>query len=596
VRTLLTLPIALLLVCAPLLPQAAVPPQKSAAKSAPPAVKPAVRRWLSSLTLSQKVAQLVVIPFYGEAPNTRSRQYQRFLRLVREQRVGGLVLINRSRGRGIQKAEPYAVAAFLNRMQRIATIPLLVAGDFERGASMRIDGTTLFPHAMAFAATGDPKTTRYEGEITARDSRALGVHWIFFPVADVNSNPDNPVINIRSFGENPKDVAAHVRAFIEGARDDTEHRVLTTAKHFPGHGDTAVDSHLAMPSIQSDRAHLDTVEMTPFRAAIESGVDSVMTAHIALPALEAPDVPATLSPAILTGLLREELKFKGLVVTDALEMGGVVKGFSKGEAAVRALEAGADVLLMPPDPEAAIRAVVAAVRAGRLTVKRIDQSVTRVLEAKQSVGLDRSRLVNLESIADIVNAPEAAAKAQEIADQAVTLVRNENGLVPLRDPKQCAFLILTESRYGVQGQAILQELTARGGAAQVITLDPAMPDSEIDAAAERLSPAREIVVMAFASAGSYRGDLSLPGSYPRLIETLLAREAPVTLVSLGSPYLVRSFPKAKAYLTTYSPVPTSEAAAVKALFGEIEIRGHLPVRIPEFAEIGFGINVPRRAK
>ncbi|HTM48292.1 MAG TPA: glycoside hydrolase family 3 N-terminal domain-containing protein [Bryobacteraceae bacterium] len=559
-------------------------------------MKPVVRRWLSSLTLSQKVAQLVVIPFYGEAPNTRSRQYQRFLRLVREQRVGGLVLINRSRGRGIQKAEPYAVAAFLNRMQRIAAIPLLVAGDFERGASMRIDGTTLFPHAMAFAATGDPKATRYEGEITARDSRALGVHWIFFPVADVNSNPDNPVINIRSFGENPKDVAAHVRAFIEGARDDTEHRVLTTAKHFPGHGDTAVDSHLAMPSIQADRAHLETVEMTPFRAAIESGVDSVMTAHIALPALEAADVPATLSPAIMTGLLRDELNFKGLVVTDALEMGGVVKGFSKGEAAVRAIEAGADVLLMPPDPETAIRAVVAAVRSGRLTVKRIDRSVTRVLEAKQSLGLDRSRLVNLEAIADIVNSPEAAAKAQEIADHAVTLVRNGDGLVPLRDPKQTAFLILTESRYGVQGQAIQQELAARGGAAQVITLDPAMPDSELDAAAERLAPARDIVVMAFASAGSYRGDLSLPGGYPRLIETLLAREAPVTLVSLGSPYLVRSFPKAKAYLTTYSPVPTSEAAAVKALFGEIDIRGHLPVRIPEVAEIGFGIDLPRRAK
>jgi beta-N-acetylhexosaminidase len=560
-----------------------------------PAERPVVRRWLSSLTLNQKVAQLVMIPFYGEAPNTRSRQYRRFLRLVQESGVGGLILVNRTEGRGIKRAEPYALAAFLNRMQRLAKIPLIVGGDFERGPSMRVDGTTLFPHAMAFAAGGDPQATKYMGEITALDSRALGVHWIFFPVADVNSNPDNPIINIRSFGENPSQVSEHVRAFIQGARAEPKNRILTTAKHFPGHGDTADDSHLKLPSIQSDRARLESVELVPFRAAIEEGVDAVMTAHIAVPALDAPDLPATLSSTIMTGLLRDELKFKGLIVTDALEMGGVAKGYSTGDAAVRALEAGADVLLMPPDPEAAIRAVVAAVHKGRISMKRIDESVGRVLAAKQSVGLDRAKLVDVEAIADVVNAPEAAARAQEITDRAVTLVKNEGNVLPFQNPKDACFFVLAEGRYSNEGLAITQELRQRA-AVKIFALDPTLPDSELDAAAHNAASCEQIVVTAFASVAAYRDNLALPGGFPRLIESLTATGHPVTLVSLGSPYLVRSFPKVSAYLTTYSPVATAEVAAVKALFSEIDIGGHLPVTIPAIAELGFGIAVPRRAK
>ena len=580
---------------APAVPGAIKPVPKKSAKASNPVEKPVVRRWLSSLTLSQKVAQLIVIPFSGEAPNTRSRQYRQFVRLVRDEKVGGLILISRT-NHGIRRAEPYALAAFLNRMQRMATIPLLVSADFERGASMRVDSTTLFPHAMAFAAAGDPQATRYSGEVTARDSRALGVHWVFFPVADVNSNPDNPIINIRSFGESPRDVAQHVRAFIAGAKSDPKNRVLTTAKHFPGHGDTAVDSHLSLSSIPSDKTHLESVEFVPFRAAIEEGVDSIMTAHIAVPALDAPDLPATLSPAIMTGVLRDELKFQGLVVTDALEMGGVAKGYSNGEAAVRALEAGADVLLMPTDPLGAIRAVVAAVQKGRLTVKRIDQSVARVLAAKQTVGLDRKKLVDLEAIADVVNSPEAAARAQEVADRAVTLVKNDGGAVPLRDAGNTCFVILAESRSSTEGWAMTTELQQRAPAAKIYALDPSMPDSELDATALKSVACEQIVVMAFASVSAYRGNLALPGSFPKLIDTLIASGRPVTLVALGSPYLARSFPKVGAYLTTYSPVATSEIAAVKALFGEIEINGHLPVTIPGIAEFGSGITVPRRAR
>ena len=314
---------------------------------------------------------------------------------------------------------------------------------------------------MAFGAAGDPALTRYEGEVTAREARALGVQWVFYPVADVNSNPDNPIINIRSFGENPEAVSAHVRAFIEGAHGKDKDRVLTTAKHFPGHGDTAVDTHLNLASIPADRAHLDAVELAPFRAAIAAGVDSIMTAHIAVPALAPADVPATLSPAILTKLLREELGFNGLVVTDALEMGGIAKGYKPGEAAVRALEAGADALLMTPDPEGALKAVLAAVRSRRLSEKRIEESVERLLAAKARVGLDRRRYVDPEAIGEEVNSEEANEKAQEIAERAVTLVKNEGGLIPLRDPARACFLVLAEGRFATGGQAFLQEVRKR---------------------------------------------------------------------------------------------------------------------------------------
>lgn len=543
------------------------------------------------MKLRDEVAQLVFIGFHGEAPNSRSREYRKFTRLIRETKVGGLILVNWSNGRVMQKAEPYRLAAFLNRLQRMAKVPLMVGGDFERGASMRVDGVTVFPHAMAFGAAGDPAFTRFEGEVTAREARALGVQWIYYPVADVNNNPDNPIINIRSFGENPEDVAAHVKAFIEGARADRKNVVLTTAKHFPGHGDTAVDTHINIATIGGDRERLDKVELLPFRAAIEAGVDSIMTAHLAVPALSPPDLPATLSPAILTGLLRNEMGFKGLVVTDALEMGGIARGYTAGEAAVRALEAGADTLLMPADADAAIKAVIAAVESGRLTRRRVQESVARILAAKERVGLARQRYVNLEAIGDIVEAPESNEKAQEIAERAVTLVRNEGGAVPLAAPERACFVVLPETRYTAQGQVFTQEVRKRQPKAPVATLDPTMPVEVLDDNLAKLSPCDSYAVAAFASVSAYRGAVGLAGDLPRVIEKLEATGKPVVMAALGNPYLLRNFPGVTAYLAMFSNVPPSETAAVKALFGEIAIRGRLPVSIPGFAKYREGIQL-----
>ena len=543
------------------------------------------------MTLRDEVAQLIFIPFQGAPPNSRSREYRSFARLIREIKVGGLILTNASNGRVIRKAEPYALAAFLNRVQRMAGVPLLVSADFERGASMRVEGTTVFPHAMAFGAAGDPAFSRFEGEVTAREARALGVHWVYFPVADVNNNPDNPILNIRSFGEDPGEVAAHVKAFIEGAHSDKRDFVLTTAKHFPGHGDTAVDSHISLAANNAGRERLERLELVPFRAAIDAGVDSIMTAHIAVPALAPPDVPATLSPAILTGLLRDELGFKGLVVTDALDMGGITKGFGGAEAAVRALEAGADVLLMPVDPEAALKAVVAAVGTGRLTRRRIQESVVAILSAKERLGLDRKRLVDLEAIGDIVDSPEASERAQQIAARAVTLVRNDGNLIPLATPERACFVVMVENRYSSDGQVFTQEVRRRAPRAAVAFLDSSMPRDALEDAIRGLPPCQTYAVATFATVAAYRGSVGLAGDLPHALETLIASGQPVALVALGNPYLLRSFPGVAAYLATFSNVPPSEVAAVEALFGEIDIRGHLPVSIPGLANYGEGIQV-----
>ena len=452
-------------------------------------------RWLKTLTLREKVAQLIVIPFSGHPMNTRTRDYRKFVHLVAQEHVGGLILINvSSTGRVSSRADPLEVASFVNRMQKLARVPLLVSGDFERGASMRVDDTTIFPHAMAFTAARDPNEARIEGEITAKEARAIGVQWLFFPDADVNNNPDNPIINIRSYGEDPKDVSDFVSAFIEGAHSVATARVLVTAKHFPGHGDTAVDTHLNLASIAGDRPRLEQIEWPPFRAAIKSGVDAIMTAHIAVPSLDEPTLPATLSPKILTGVLRDEMNFKGIIVTDALEMGGIAQGFPVGDAAVRALEAGADVLLMPSDPEAAINAVMAALKSGRISQKRLDDSVLRVLTAKAHVGLASKRVVDLDDIQSVVNAPESNAVAQLFCDRAVTLVRNENGMLPLKPsatPGSTAFFLLAESRTGVEGQAFTSELRKHAPGAAVIQLDSTMSAADLEAAQLRAAPAAQ---------------------------------------------------------------------------------------------------------
>jgi len=561
-------------------------------KKIPELNNPTVRSWMRTMTLHDKVAQLVVMPVLGEPANVRSAAFRRYLHYIRDLHVGGLIVTGNAQNGSVRNAEPYAMAALLNRLQKMSKLPLLVGADFERGASMRVTSTTPWPYAMAFAAAQDLEGVTYEATETARDARALGVNWIFAPVSDVNNNPDNPIINIRSFGENPQEVARFVQAYIRGAHSDSKNPVLVTAKHFPGHGDTAEDSHLGLPRLDADHERIESVELEPFRAAIASGVDAVMTAHLAVPALEPENEPATVSFNILTTLLRGELNFHGIVVTDAMDMQGLTNMFDTPEASVRAIQAGADVLLMPRRAEDAINGVVAAVLKGRITRQRIDESVARVLAAKARLGLNRKRVVNLEAIADVVGSPESEDRAQQVADRALTLVKDDKDALPIRHPESACLFALSENRRSQQGQKLIEEAKKRAPNLTVYWLDPNMSKQDLDQVAAKAENCSQIIVAAYVTVSAYRGNVALAGNYLDFVNTLIAGKAPVTLISLGNPYLVRSFPNAAAYLTTYSPTPTSEEAVAKALFGEIAISGRLPVTIPGLAKYGDGIQFP----
>lgn len=541
------------------------------------------------LNLRDEVAQLVVVPFTGQPLKEGSKAWHDLASLVQTQHVGGLILVNVLQGRLVQRADPVEAATIINKLQKLAKIPLVVGGDLERGASMRFKDTTVFPHAMAFAAGGDPAAARFEGEVTAREARAIGVNWVFFPDADVNSNPDNPIINIRSYSEDPAQVSAYVVAFLQGATENPKYRVLTTVKHFPGHGDTAVDTHLNLATIPADRKHLNDVELVPFRAAIAKGVDSVMTAHLSVPALGTGDLPATLSPMILTQLLRIDLGFKGLVVTDAMEMGGIAKGFAVGDAAVRAIEAGADVILMPSDPVAAIDAITAAVLQGHIAKGRIDQSVERLLRAKMRVGLGATRYVDTRSITREVNQPESTQRALEIAQRAVTLVKNDAQLLPIPPGRQACFAMLRESASSQQGQAMQPELNRRAPGRPALMLDTGMSIDELNRAVDQAGSCDAWYVAAFVSVAGYRGNVALGGNFPALLTRLIGSGKPVMLMALGNPYLLRSFPSVSGYLTTFSTVPPAEIAAVQAVYGETPIQGRLPVTIPNLAKFGDGM-------
>src|SRR2546426_6141650 len=455
--------------------------KKSAAKASPAAstntakkLSPAASAWveatLRKMTVDEKIGQLLFTTYHGSFTSTDAAAYQQILHDVNDLHVGGFINITHGSPLGIVKSQAYPTAVLNNQLQSKSKLPLLIGADFERGTAMRLDEGTSFPTAMALAAGGDSKDAYTMGKITALESRAVGVNWIYAPDADVNNNPGNPIINTRSFGEDPTRVGEFVSAFVRGVE---ENGALATAKHFPGHGDTASDSHLDLPVVYGDRKRLDTVELVPFRAAIAAGVSSIMTAHLAVPAIEPDRVPATLSPRILTDLLRKELGFNGLVVTDALNMGGVTRIAAPGEAAVRSFLAGADVLLMPPVPDAAFEALKTAVRTGRIPRSRLDESVRRILRAKARLGLHRERLVPLEGLNAKFGLPDWSQAAQEMSDRGVTLLRDTTRQLPLdaTRPTRALLVVIAGDPDPYPGADLEDEIRPRVDSLQVVRAD-----------------------------------------------------------------------------------------------------------------------------
>src|SRR5579872_52523 len=387
---------------------------------------------LHKLSTEEKVGQLFMAWVRADFMNADSPEYSELRDQIQKYHVGSIAMTVRWEPPFLYRTGPYEAAVLLNHLQQDSKLPLLVGADFERGITMRLQGGTEFPHSMAFGAAGKPELAEAFGRITAQEARAIGIHWNFFPDADVNSNPANPIINTRSFGEDPKQVSDLVAAYIRGARANG---MMTTAKHFPGHGDTATDSHLGLAQVTGDISRLQSVELPPFRSAIDAGVDAVMVAHVTVPALVSqPDRVATTSPEVVTGLLHDRLGFKGLVVTDALDMAGLTRLYAGhvGRAAVDAFKAGNDVLLKPIDLAASYKAVLEAVQSGEITSARLDASVLKILKAKAALGLYKNRLVNVDEIDHLVGDPANVARGQEAADDAITLVRSNEKLLPLR--------------------------------------------------------------------------------------------------------------------------------------------------------------------
>jgi beta-glucosidase-like glycosyl hydrolase/CubicO group peptidase (beta-lactamase class C family) len=550
-----------------------------------------VRHTLAGMTLEEKIGQLVMVACYGGFLPVEGEEFRRLARHVEENHAGGLIIATRAGALGIERSQVYPTAALVNALQKRARVPLLVGGDFERGTAMRLQEGTSFPWAMAVAATGRSEDAYTMGKITALEARAAGAPWIFAPVCDVNSNPANPIINVRSFGEDPQRVGALAAAFVRGVE---EHGGLATAKHFPGHGDTAIDSHLDLPTVAGDRARLERIEFAPFRAAIEAGVSTVMTGHLAVPALE-PDanVPATLSEKITTETLRRELGFDGLVVTDDLSMGGVTSRYSPGEIAVRSILAGSDLLLAPPEPDAAIAALREAAASGRLPMQRIDDAVTRILRAKARLGLHQSKTVDLEALAENFGQPEFARAAQDIADRGVTLLRDAAKLLPLDATRPMRVLLVAIAGDPDRNPAehFERELRARVDSLQAVRCDTRHNT------VERLSmPAADsydvAIVALLVRVVDRKGSVGLPPEQVAAVRRLLATEKPVVAVCFGSPYLVAQFPEARTWLAVFSNVEVAQRAGARAMFGEVAIGGKIPVSVPGVVGTGSGLDVP----
>jgi beta-N-acetylhexosaminidase len=543
-----------------------------------------IERTINGLTLRDKIAQLIQIRVPGKFLNRHSEDYQAIYNQIRQNHVGGVVLF---------AGNVYESTVLLNDLQRVSKLPLLVAADFERGASFRIEDTTSFPWAMALGATGSEDFAYQEGYITARESRALGVHWIFAPVVDVNNNPNNPVINIRSFGENPDLVARLGAAFIRGAKRGG---VLTTAKHFPGHGDTATDSHFGLAVVGSDMARLQSIELAPFKSAIAAGVDSIMTAHVAVPKVTGePREPATVSSKILNDLLRDSLNFKGIVITDALEMGGITSQYWCGLAAVRAIQAGADILLLPPDATVAINEVERAVKRGDISESRINQSVRKVLSAKSRLGLQQTRTVPIRQLGEIIASPQNTQLAQDIADRSITALKDDRRLLPVDVTKETRIfsLVLSPDLESSPGNIFQAEMRKRFPSIRTAWANARISD-DLSASIDRaISDSDLIVCSTFVRLGSGRNATALPSDQRVIFEKLLSARKPVIWVAFGNPYLLPLAPQIGTYLCTFSYSDVSQKAAAKALAGEIEISGRMPVSIPGYSKAGDGLTIPK---
>jgi beta-N-acetylhexosaminidase len=543
-------------------------------------------RWVDSvlagMTLREKAAQMVWPTVLGNYTPGDSREWQRVRHEIETEKVGGYT---------ISVGSPIELAAKLNAMQQMSEVPLIFGADLEAGAGFRarggyfipnaidLGGAVVFPPEMAIGATGDTSLAYEQGRLTAVEGRALGIHIAYTPVLDVNNNPANPVINTRSFGEDPAMVAKLGASFIRGIQD---HGMIATGKHFPGHGDTGVNSHLALPVVSVSRNRLDSVELVPFRAAVESGVGAIMTFHGAMPALDSSGVPGTLSEKVMTGLLRNELRFQGIVISDAMDMRGVLDQYGAVEAVKRAVDAGVDVLIQPLDVTTTIDAVLAGLSEGRYDEARLEGSVRRILAAKHKVGLHQRKLISLDSVRSVVGDSAHVAMARKIAERSITLVKDSLSQVPLDLSRNPRILSVTVARRadlsaGLAFNSTLRERVQTMRAEFLAAEDPAADYARI----ERLADSADVVIVS-----SYVGQnwdavsASAPQAFASFVSRLTAKGKRPVVVAFGNPYLLQQIPGVPAYVVAWGGFPPSQMAAARALLGAQPVSGMLPISIP----------------
>ena len=529
------------------------------------------KKWIESqlnkLSLSEKVAQMITVQVPANASLT-SPDYEKVLGYVKNLKVGGLIFSRNNLDTQI---------LITNNLQEVSGIPLLVSADFENGPGMRIAEAIEFPHNMALAAADEIDLVYQLGKIISKETKEIGVHQNFAPVADINNNYLNPVINIRSFSESKDIVSRYVSAFILGSKNN---KTLTTVKHFPGHGSTSIDSHIDLPRLDMDRLNLANNELVPFVQAIKAGVHSVMIGHIEVPAIEPNrEVPATLSYRIVTDLLQNELGFDGLIVTDGMDMNAITKYYSDDEAAVLAVMAGNDIILMPRNPELVINSIVDAVEDGKISEERINSSVRKILSAKKWLGLDENKFVDPAKAEEVIKDSKHYLLANELAEKSITLVKDEKNIIPVNPQEfyKTACIYITN---GTSSKFLFENLVDENfGYVNKIVIN--LWSSKKDYA-KALAIAQNSDLILIPSFVRVRTDQ--PGSNAEnnfnLINKILELDKPVVLLSFGDPYLLTYFPHAETYLCSYGNSQVSQRAMMNALLGKITIKGTLPISIP----------------
>ena len=559
---------------------------------------------LKKMSLDEKIGQLVHIGINARFMNQDSPEFVALKRQITENKIGGIVVF---------VGGVYETVHLVNRMQEAAEIPLLISADFETGVGMRFYEAENIPWNMAIGATGNAEFARRLGAITAREARALGVQQVFAPVIDVNNNADNPVINVRSYGENPQEVAKFGSAFAEGLQRGN---ILATAKHFPGHGDTAVDSHRGLPVIDFSRERLMKTEFMPFQALIADGIGSVMISHISMPQLDAEKVtpleksikaeytekevitegttiPATLSENIVTGILKKDMNFDGLIVTDAMDMSGLTIYFDQSEAAVRAILAGNDVLLKPANAESVIRGIKEAVASGRISETRINESVKKILAWKYQLGLVDRKITPLSEIDKIVSSQETRNLSDEIARNAITLVKNERNILPLKAKQKAVVLCITNGNdISFVGNTLTSALRRNGLEVERIAVDERSTDEEIAKAVEKATKADVVIAGLFGRVRSgAKNSVGLPEAGEKALRQILQTDVKTISVAFGNPYLIRGFPEMKNYIVAYGDMTSLQEATADAITGKVNFNGKLPISLNENYKRGTGLRL-----